>query len=534
MSRITYSKLFLYVFVMFYAILKFKELLGGAMKKIIWGLLMGIILMSTVFAEDVTTGAATKVRHDQLSATEDFIYTNHKYGFRYDYVGMLVDDSNERIRTTFKDVETVVDIYYENFRNSIHSSNAFTVYGNRSIVDSDYITVTNNTWMNKDGYKVHLIEWERQPLKYMKSDKCYYATMDIIKNNMEVYNITINSIHPISPHKYLERFSIVAINEVSKVNHEKYEREMNVTWSEETKKYYNEAFVESEEIQWGIFEPSSAWGLGNLHKLEKEVGYKFDMLLQYYDLTFVVDEANLRAIYNENRVLEFTFQTTEYLVHNPDFMFDVMNGVYDEKIDTIIRKISRVDGPVLFRLNNEMNGDWCLYNAFWFQKDTRIYTELWRHLYERFEVVGADNIIWVFNPNERSFPEFKWNHYSNYFPGESYVDILGVTGYNTGNFYRGETWRDFSTIYDAFMPEYEHVFSDYPKMVTEFGSSTIGGDKAAWMADMFESIESYDLKAGIYWNGVDWTPNKEPARIYRFDDDPEVVEVFKKYLNIKR
>jgi hypothetical protein len=83
------------------------------------------------------------------------------------------------------------------------------------------------------------------------------------------------------------------------------------------------------------------------------------------------------------------------------------------------------------------------------------------------------------------------------------------------------------------MPEYEEIFPDYPKMITEFGSSTVGGNKVEWMEDMFEAIHEYDLKAAIYWNGTDYTADGGEARIYRFEDDPAVIEVFRKYLNIE-
>ena len=42
------------------------------------------------------------------------------------------------------------------------------------------------------------------------------------------------------------------------------------------------------------------------------------------------------------------------------------------------------------------------------------------------------NVLWVWNPNEKSFPNFTWNAMELYYPGNEYVDIIGLTGYNTG------------------------------------------------------------------------------------------------------
>lgn len=470
----------------------------------------------------------------QKKATKtDTIYENRKFGYLYHYTDFTIDDSNEIIKTTFSNDKTIVEVYYENLNGTVHSSQAYTVYGNRFIVDDKYVTVSEDSWLKLEGSNVHLLEWHRERLKHIKDDYTYYATMDVIKNDFEVYNITVNSKEPIDALSYLARFELMDIDESASVKQLSYHRIDNANWNKKTKDYFYDTFVNADDMKWGIFEPPSVKGLESLNALEEAISYDFEYVLQYYDLAYFIDEENIQSIYDQGKVLEFTLQTSIYGTYDANFTMDVLKGVYDKEIDTIVEKVSRIDGPVLFRLNNEMNGDWCFYNAFFYQKDTKIYRELWQYFYDKFEVAGGDNLIWIFNPNESSFPGFKWNHYSNYFPGEKYVDIIGVTGYNTGDFYRGEIWREFEAIYDEFMPEYETVFKDYPFMITEFGSSTFGGDKGKWLESMFDVISKYNFKAAIYWNSIDYTPEREKARIYKFDDDPQIIEIFKKYLNIK-
>lgn len=469
----------------------------------------------------------------EKNKSSDHVYTNEKFGYTYNFEGFELEDENEVIKTTFINEDTIVDVYYENLTGTIHSAQPFTIYGNRSIKEGRFVTLHEDTWIKLDDYNVHLLSWSRQDLKHVEEDYTHYVSFDIIKNDLEVYNITINSKNSLDGLEYLARFKMIPMNDDGQLNKLSYERIENESWSESTKDYFKQAFIEKDELVWGIFEPSTIRGLDPLNELEEKLGYDFAYLLQYYNLNSYINADNIQAIYDQGKVLEFTLQTSVYGEYNPDATLDVLNGVYDEELNNIAESVSKVNGPVLFRLNNEMNGDWCMYNAFWYQKDTRLYKELWQHIYNLFESKGADNVIWIFNPNESSFPGFKWNHYSNYFPGEEYVDIIGVTGYNTGTYYEGETWRSFEEIYDEFMPEYEEVFLGYPKMITEFGSSTIGGDKSTWMTDMFETIDKYDLKAAIYWNSTDYTPEKEEARIYRFGDDPAVIEVFRRYLNIE-
>lgn len=461
-----------------------------------------------------------------------YVYSNKRYGYKYFYEGLSPDVSNESIKTTFSKNNVVVDIYYENFEDTVHTSETFTIYGNRNVVDTEYIKVNEDTYFNMGDRDVHTLNWSRKPLKYIENDFNHYASIDIIKNNYEVYNITIKSNEPIDSSEYLARFQMIDIDESTKLNRITFKRIENSKWNEATRDFYKEHFIENKTLAWGLFEPTSVKELATLKEIEKKIQYNFMYILQYYDLNYLGDDENIKEIYNSGKVLEFTLQTSIYGKYDPSIVFKVLNGEYDEEINTIIEKIVLADGPVLFRLNNEMNGDWCTYNAFYYQKDSSIYKDLWRYIYKKFDEKGADNVIWVWNPNELDFPDFKWNHYTNYFPGEEYVDIVGVTGYNTGDFYRGETWRSFENIYDEFMLEYKETFIGFPFMITEFGSSIYGGDKAKWIEEMFNVIDKYDFKAAIYWNGIDYTPQREKARIYKFDDDEKIIEIFKKNLQM--
>jgi hypothetical protein len=72
--------------------------------------------------------------------------------------------------------------------------------------------------------------------------------------------------------------------------------------------------------------------------------------------------------------------------------------------------------------------------------------------------------------------------------------MIGLTGYNTGTYYADhflEEWREFKQIYDDVQDKYAPFFSDFPWIITEFSSSSIGGDKAKWVDNMFEWIQKY-------------------------------------------
>ncbi len=458
-------------------------------------------------------------------------YHNAAYGYFFDATGFMVDDSDQAVKTQFISENSIVDIFYDDFTNTIHNSKAYLFYSNKNIKSNAYITVERDKVIDYQGYMTRVIKWQRKPLKHLKDDYLYHAVIDIVKNRNEVYSLQISSKQPIDYHSYLAKFSITDKQPDQEVRYKAISRTENAHWSDATKDFYYNVFEKYDKTQFGIFEPSTPIGLGLLKNFEKGNRIRFDYLLEYYSLESYFSPAHFKELYDDGRILELTFQTSFGSNFSPDTIYEILDGKYDAKLTELANTLNNIDGPVFFRFNNEMNGDWCSYNAMHFARDTRLFTAMWQYLHQKITAEGGgQNVIFVFNPNEKSFPEFKWNHYINYFPGAQYVDVIGVTGYNTGNYHRGETWREFKDIYDAFMPDYKKRFLNYQFYITEFGSSIYGGVRTEWLQNMFQNIENYGFKVAIYWNGVDWDANMNPARIYRIFDDFEAVEAFKKYL----
>ena len=74
---------------------------------------------------------------------------------------------------------------------------------------------------------------------------------------------------------------------------------------------------------------------------------------------------------------------------------------------------------------HEMNGYWYPWG---FTGTTAAqFVAAWRRIHGLFAAAGASNVIWVWNPNVISAePQLEL---SAYYPGDEYVDWVGVTGY---------------------------------------------------------------------------------------------------------
>ena len=168
-----------------------------------------------------------------------------------------------------------------------------------------------------------------------------------------------------------------------------------------------------------------------------------------------------------------------------------------------------------------MNGDWCQYCAYWTSQDAELFRAAWRHVYRVFADEGATNVLWMWNPHDRSFPDFRYNHPALYYPGNEFVDLVGMTGYCNGTYFPNETWRPFDEIYAPMYAEYAAMFPDKPFVITEFACSAIGGDKAAWIRDALRRLPSYPrIRLAIWWNGVGDAGGNESFRRYRWRRGP--------------
>jgi hypothetical protein len=152
---------------------------------------------------------------------------------------------------------------------------------------------------------------------------------------------------------------------------------------------------------------------------------------------------------------------------------DVASGKYDASITTWAGNVKSYGHPFFMRFAHEMNGNWYA----WGQKPTD-FVAAWKHFHDVVSNAGATNVTWVFNPNLDIGP-YK---IADYWPGDAYVDWMGLDGYN-----KGATSATFASLYG---PSYAalQALSQKPIMICEIGSLEYGaGEKGAWIKDVLES-----------------------------------------------
>lgn len=310
-------------------------------------------------------------------------------------------------------------------------------------------------------------------------------------------------------------------------------------WNQETADFY-QSLSSREDIMWGVYthklvDPS---GLSSaVYDLEEKLDYNFPLVMGY---TYLNDHPPIQAMqqaYDDGKITELTLQISTNdnagldSLANPNFQ--VLDGQKDDMLRSFARDLKEFAHPVLFRLNNEMNTDWTSYSGVVTLADPDIYREVHSRIFRIFQEEGVDNVIWIFNPQYGNYPPANWNQFMNYYPGSDQIQVLGVTAYNTGDYYYEQTmeqWHSFDELYSAAESLYLKDFDHMPWIITEFSCSSHGGNKANWIRNMFADISKYkNIKAAVWFNFADYDPNNPGviARPYFLDETPETTQAFK-------
>ena len=139
-----------------------------------------------------------------------------------------------------------------------------------------------------------------------------------------------------------------------------------------------------------------------------------------------------------------------------------------------------------------------------------------RHVVEVFNAHGVTNVAFVWNLMTWTFAPGSGRDPAAYYPGDSYVDIVGGDGYNWAPQRPGSVWTPFSQSFQAIYDW--SVAHGKPLMAVEYGVQEDPSDpnrKAQWFQDALATIKSWPMfKALIYFDenkAYPWVTDSSPT-----------------------
>ncbi|MHB8512481.1 MAG: glycoside hydrolase family 26 protein [Actinomycetota bacterium] len=199
----------------------------------------------------------------------------------------------------------------------------------------------------------------------------------------------------------------------------------------------------------------------------------------------------------------------------------IASGAFDSYIKRYAEACRSYGGPLMIRLFHEMDGFWYPWGGTVNGNTPQLFVASWRRIHDIFRAAGATNVTWIWSVNTLSVPFTPQNQIENYWPGSSYVDWVGATGFNRGNTKPQTVWESFDQVYSD---RYHRLLQfGKPVILSEMGAPETGGDKAAWITNAFEAIESRYPKVGaIIW----FDRPTSPIEDWRIDSSKQSLAAF--------
>ncbi len=198
----------------------------------------------------------------------------------------------------------------------------------------------------------------------------------------------------------------------------------------------------------------------------------------------------------------------------------LLAGDHDAYIRGFASRVAQRDEPFFLRPMHEMNGTWYPWCGTVNGNRPEEFVTVWRHLYRMFGDAGATAARWVWSPYATSYPATAENAIARYYPGDDVVDVIGLDAYNWGTARLWSRWESFAELV---RPAYEVVaaLTDKPVVIAETASAEAGGDKAAWIRDVYRTLAAHypRVEAVVWFNAdkeCDWRIESSPASLAAF------------------
>ena len=210
-------------------------------------------------------------------------------------------------------------------------------------------------------------------------------------------------------------------------------------------------------------------------------------------------------------------------------------GAQQQKFDSWLKKVSDFilslktnDGklvPVIFRPWHEMNGGW-----FWWGANSCTpaqYNQLYANTYHRLTIAGCSNIVWAWSPNLGS--EKTVEAFLERFPGEQYVDMVGIDIYEFDNNDAAYQQNLFASL-DVMMAAAKKV-GKIPAL-TETGCRGISQKKDWFTKTLWPVLQKYQVSYVLFWRNA-WDKPQEEAYLPGVGDG-DIVNDFKAFKKEKK
>ncbi len=273
-------------------------------------------------------------------------------------------------------------------------------------------------------------------------------------------------------------------------------------------------------VYMGLFREGAPANMEIVRELEKKVGKNFASVMWYMDWSSSFPADSCDKVAKAGKIPHIVWEPWLWSDKKRINLDSINKGEWDEHVRKWAKDIKKWGGFVFIRFAHEFNIEgypWGIVNN---GKNPKKYVDAFRRVKNIFKSEGATNAKFVWCPMNESWPQESWNDMHLAYPGDEYVDWIGIDGYNWGTTQDWSQWRSFKDLFRNVARDLWRRYPSKPIMIAEFASAPIGGDEAKWILDITSELKKMPYIKNINWfdlhKETDWTVNSSPKTFAAF------------------
>ena len=184
------------------------------------------------------------------------------------------------------------------------------------------------------------------------------------------------------------------------------------------------------------------------------------------------------------------------------FRFDrIAAGQHDAYLHRFASVLRAYGGPVILRFAHEFEGYWFPWRIGLAGNTRDTFIAAWRHIWDIFRgpQPEAPNARFLWSPHGCDCAD----KLTPLWPGDQYVDYIGMSVYNWAALHRNTPWRSMARLVRARMAGIVRL-PRKPIIVSETGSTHYGGNKADWLREGYNALYyRWPRVVGVLYMNVD-------------------------------
>lgn len=243
----------------------------------------------------------------------------------------------------------------------------------------------------------------------------------------------------------------------------------------------------------GVFEPDSPAAYAGINRFARNIGGQPNLVSYYspWQQPFQRSFAAAAAAHGAITLVQLDPKNVSLAA--------IAAGQYDPYLSQLGRQVKAFGHRVVLSFGHEMNGYW--YSWANTQTGPATFVRAWRHVVDVVRATGASNVTWLWTVNVVQLAQYpKIPDPAAWWPGQSYVDWVGIDGY-----YHSTSDR-FSQVFGPTIVDVRKLTPHDPILISETGAVSPAVQQVA-VKDVFAGVRTFGL-LGLLW----FDENKPDAR----------------------